>query len=77
MDNGCFNCEYFTWWDGDYCCMNHWSILVPSEHGDLDLSIRDKMIERSLSCKDYVYSDKVGEIYKDIFHETGSKEEEG
>ena len=45
--------------------------------GDLDLSIRNKMIERALSCNDYIYSDKVGNIYKNIFHEASSKEEEG
>ena len=77
MDNGCFNCKYFAWWDGDYCCLSDWSILIPSEYGELDLSIRDKMVERALSCKDYIYSDKVCNIYKNIFHEAGSKEEEG
>ena len=77
MDNGCFNCKYFTWLDGDYCCLNDWSILVPSKKGDLDLSIRDKMIERALACKDYAFSKKVNDIYKNIFHEASSKEEEG
>ena len=77
MDNGCFNCKHFVWWDGDYCCLSDWSILIPSEYGDLDLSIRDKMVERALTCGNYIYSDKVCNIYKNIFHEASSKEEEG
>lgn len=77
MDGGCFNCKYFVWWDGDYCCLSDWSILVPSKKGDLDISFKNKMIERSLACKNYIFSERANSIYKNIFYETNSKEETG
>ena len=78
MDSGCFNCKYFVWWDGDYCCLgNDWKILIPSKEGELDAEIRDKMIEMASRCRDYVYDENINNIYNGIFNETGCKENEG
>ena len=30
----CINCDYFVWWDGDYCCIREFTILQNSPHGE-------------------------------------------
>ena len=51
----CFNCDNFTWWDGDYCCIKKWAILQSSPDGRLTEEIIPN-IKNSDECVDYLFS---------------------
>lgn len=49
----CSNCEHFVWWDGDFCCLEHMTLLIESEEGRLTEMIRQALSKTGQRCKDY------------------------
>lgn len=39
----CINCDYFVWWDGDYCCIKNFEILQTSPNGEFTEEILNTM----------------------------------
>lgn len=65
----CINCENFTWWDGDYCCLKKMLILQSSPNGEFNDDILRNM-KYSDNCMDYTKTaNKSHEIYETAFNE--------
>ena len=62
----CINCQGFVWWDGDYACMPHMSILCESKNGDFNEDIL-KTMKTSDECSDYKRS--ILNVYQKEFDE--------
>ena len=73
----CFECQYFAWWDGDYCCIppeGRWKIITPSKNGvltdksveDITLAAKDcKVFKERENKKLNIYNDAWEEYIKD------------
>ena len=51
-DKNCIDCENFTWWDGDYCCICDFSVLCRSKDGEFNEDIL-KTIKTPCMCSDF------------------------
>ena len=69
MENGCIDCEFFTWWDGDYCCTKKLNILYHSADGEFDYGLVQALKENE-SCDSFrQYPDDKVNLYKEPFEE--------
>lgn len=55
----CTNCQYFAWWDGDYCCTAKMIILQNSDDGKLNKELLGDI------CEEYIMDENP--IYENIY----------
>lgn len=51
MENNCLNCQNFTWWDNDYCCLAKFLILCES---DEDWNFSDDILKTLCSADECI-----------------------
>lgn len=67
-EKNCINCEHFTWWDGDYCCIEKMKILCESPKGDFNDDILHSL-KVNENCKKHLPSsnEQVTAMYEEAF----------
>lgn len=69
----CTNCKYFTWWDGDYCCMAQMKVIVESQNGYFWCPFPQSFqkVFDAEDCSDYTYEENniYSEPYNDFLKE--------
>lgn len=67
-EKNCINCEHFTWWDGDYCCIEKMKILCESPKGDFNDDIL-KALEANKNCGEHSMqeNEEILKMHKEAF----------
>ena len=68
MESTCIDCVFFTWWDGDFCCMKRQKILQESKDGKFSKDILN-VLEKNKNCEDFKLEDLPFNLYRDQFKE--------
>ena len=50
IEHSCLTCEHFAWWDGDYCCIDKFKILMPAPRGNFNKDMID-VLKNKQQCK--------------------------
>ena len=46
----CLRCKHFCWWEGDYCCLDNYKILIESSSGKITREQYDAVTRKYKHC---------------------------
>lgn len=64
-ENNCIDCKFFTWWDGDYCCVRKAKLLQTSKDGKFNIDIL-KSLRLNKNCDSF--DKESNSLYKEEFN---------
>jgi len=64
INHSCITCQFFAWWDGDYCCVRKAKLLQESPDGKFTKDIL-MSLKINKNCAEYDYNPS--SIYKEDF----------